>query len=480
MSRKVKPRQRFRSLSTSLPDVDGNKGFELPFNCLSSFDPTDEFDENGESKDMAEILEKVAKENESRSPSPPAYTGPLDRFRRLVKAIIVQNRWTSFQNKVADEDQMNRLHLQEDPDNADILTFNPGAFRCNTNAEQILSKEAKLLLCHAPWKRSEKDIKFIYKALDGLTLFKKFSPIIKRELAKSLNFECFEDGRIIIQQGHPGISLYFVVKGSVAVQVATTDKATGNVYKQIVNEIMAGGSFGEMALMSGMNRAATVICIGTSEFLRIDKGDFREVLMRSFQKEWERKTLFMKDCILFKEWTFKEIRGAGAASSIKEYQNNKVIVKDLSTHKGTVYVVMFGTCLVVSKINVIKESLPYGKEYIRMITPEQVKTAPITRYQRKESIFLVIRRLKQGDCFGIGEQLPQTSVISQHKVEVLAVPTIHILRHGRDQSLEKIQAIEIKKYPTLRNAFKNFQTHREWKMYKKDLKDSIIGRKKNK
>ena len=46
---------------------------------------------------------------------------------------------------------------------------------------------------------------------------------------------------------------------------------------QIVNEIMAGGSFGEMALMSGMNRAATVICIGTSEFLRIDKGDFREV-----------------------------------------------------------------------------------------------------------------------------------------------------------------------------------------------------------
>ena len=61
-SQNSRPRPRFRSLSTSLPDVDGNKGFELPFNCLSSFDPTDEIDENGESKDLAEILEKVAEE----------------------------------------------------------------------------------------------------------------------------------------------------------------------------------------------------------------------------------------------------------------------------------------------------------------------------------------------------------------------------------------------------------------------------------
>lgn len=40
---------------------------------------------------------------------------------------------------------------------------------------------------------------------------------------------------------------------------------------------MAGGSFGEMALMSGMVRAATVICVGNSEFLRIDKHDFQQV-----------------------------------------------------------------------------------------------------------------------------------------------------------------------------------------------------------
>jgi len=34
--------------------------------------------------------------------------------------------------------------------------------------------------------------------------------------------------------GHPGVSLYFIMKGSVAVEVATTDKKTGKVYKQVL------------------------------------------------------------------------------------------------------------------------------------------------------------------------------------------------------------------------------------------------------
>lgn len=50
-------RQRFRSLSTSLPDVDGNKGFDLPFNVLSNYDPLDECYE-GSTEDVTDIMEK--------------------------------------------------------------------------------------------------------------------------------------------------------------------------------------------------------------------------------------------------------------------------------------------------------------------------------------------------------------------------------------------------------------------------------------
>ena len=46
--------------------------------------------------------------------------------------------------------------------------------------------------------------------------------------------------------------------------------------------------------------------------------------MRAFQQEWERKSAFMKDSILFIGWTLKEVRAASATSTIKEYSKNNV------------------------------------------------------------------------------------------------------------------------------------------------------------
>ena len=53
----------------------------------------------------------------------------------------------------------------------------------------------------------------------------------------------------------------------------------------------------------------------------------------------------------------------------------QVIVKDLSTHKGTVYAVISGRCLVVSKIHVMKETPPYGQQRMRMISSARVSKA---------------------------------------------------------------------------------------------------------
>jgi CRP-like cAMP-binding protein len=46
---------------------------------------------------------------------------------------------------------------------------------------------------------------------------------------------------------------------------------------QIVGEIHAGDSFGELALIHETHRRASVICKEQSEFLRLDKDDFNQV-----------------------------------------------------------------------------------------------------------------------------------------------------------------------------------------------------------
>ena len=48
-------RQRFRPLSTSMPDMDGNQRFDLPYNCLSLFDPIDELGD----KEITELEESI-------------------------------------------------------------------------------------------------------------------------------------------------------------------------------------------------------------------------------------------------------------------------------------------------------------------------------------------------------------------------------------------------------------------------------------
>jgi len=54
---------------------------------------------------------------------------------------------------------------------------------------------------------------------------------------------------------------------------------------------------------------------------------------------------------------------------------------------------------------------------------------------------------------------------------------IHVLRHERDENIEGVTDVEMKKYPTLKDAFLNFQTHREWNWYKKDIRDEVIEKK---
>ena len=48
-------------------------------------------------------------------------------------------------------------------------------------------------------------------------------------------------------------------------------------YVKIIGEIVAGYSFGELALIHDSFRGASVICREKSQFLRLDKHDFDQV-----------------------------------------------------------------------------------------------------------------------------------------------------------------------------------------------------------
>ena len=86
---------------------------------------------------------------------------------------------------------------------------------------------------------------------------------------------------------------------------------------QIVGEIHAGDSFGELALIHETHRRASVICKEQSEFLRLDKDDFNQV-----QKCLQRRLLFFNFYSMYHAITLNPI----ILESVKETTATRVLL----------------------------------------------------------------------------------------------------------------------------------------------------------
>jgi small-conductance mechanosensitive channel/CRP-like cAMP-binding protein len=89
----------------------------------------------------------------------------------------------------------------------------------------------------------------------------------QRALAEATTERLFADGEAIVTEGDAGDSMYFVRRGRVVVAIGAE--------RRRVAVTDAGGYFGEMSLLTGDPRTATVIADGDCVLLELDADDFR-------------------------------------------------------------------------------------------------------------------------------------------------------------------------------------------------------------
>lgn len=112
-------------------------------------------------------------------------------------------------------------------------------------------------------------------ALRGVELFQRLSPEELSRLSAAVKFTPFVKDEIITRQHARAHWLYVLTKGEVSVRV----EGEGGRERH-VGEVTAPGFFGEMALMTGAEREATVVAKTDVECLRVDKDDFQDLLTR--------------------------------------------------------------------------------------------------------------------------------------------------------------------------------------------------------
>lgn len=98
----------------------------------------------------------------------------------------------------------------------------------------------------------------------------------KQILAKLLQPVHVDEGNILCREGDLGDYFYMIVKGEA--EVCKGEK--------IITTLKAGEIFGEMSLLTGEPRSATVIARTTMELYRLDQDNFAEILTKSPYLAW--------------------------------------------------------------------------------------------------------------------------------------------------------------------------------------------------
>jgi small-conductance mechanosensitive channel len=122
-------------------------------------------------------------------------------------------------------------------------------------------------------RKTREDMERRVDALEGVDLFRPLTEDDRQHLAQSLHYAPFVTGEVITRQGAEAHWLYLILKGDVSVHV-TADEGL----EKEVARLGAGDFFGEMSLMTGARRSATVKALTPVECYRLDKAAFQQVI----------------------------------------------------------------------------------------------------------------------------------------------------------------------------------------------------------
>lgn len=122
----------------------------------------------------------------------------------------------------------------------------------------------------AVWQR---ELNRRLKALSGIELFASLDESERQRMAERLVHAPFARGATITRQGAVAHWLYIVASGEVDV---LWESPSGE--RRPIRHLPAGSVFGEMGLMTGAPRAATVVAATDVECYRLDKAGFEDII----------------------------------------------------------------------------------------------------------------------------------------------------------------------------------------------------------
>ncbi|RWS29307.1 cAMP-dependent protein kinase regulatory subunit-like protein [Leptotrombidium deliense] len=141
-----------------------------------------------------------------------------------------------------------------------------GAVSAETYSEEDAATYVKKVV-----PKDYKTMAALSKAIERNVLFKHLDEAERSDIFDAMFPVVHRPGEVIIKQGDEGDNFYIIDEGEVEIYINNT----------LVSTIGDGGSFGELALIYGTPRAATIKAKNECKLWAIDRDTYRRILMGS-------------------------------------------------------------------------------------------------------------------------------------------------------------------------------------------------------
>lgn len=269
----------------------------------------------------------------------------FNRILGPLHEILKRNseRYAKYETELDDisyshADELSRLTVDGDDESDGEDQVAPSAFRRGRRkpvfVEPISMDEDWEPRCV---EKTPADRDVVSAMLQGNIMFEHLDPSQLNIVIGAMEEVNKQDGEDIIVQGDDGDYFYMLQTGSAEVWVTSGDDAPINVH-----EYKSKDSFGELALLHGEPRAATVRAKGQCRLWALDRDTFRRILMKTTFAKQRTYESFLSGVEILKDLNqFERFRIADALQSEK-FGDGEVIIKQGDQTNDRFYIIEKG------------------------------------------------------------------------------------------------------------------------------------------
>uniref|UniRef100_A0A5K4FDU7 Cyclic nucleotide-binding domain-containing protein n=1 Tax=Schistosoma mansoni TaxID=6183 RepID=A0A5K4FDU7_SCHMA len=421
---------------------------------------------------------------------------PIKLFKRIIIAGLLLRATLNLirpiqelkDAKLRNKSAQTFVELQKNIEvklNIDHLGFDKYAYKINR--EKYLTHDAVKILTLPSKYRTESMIHSATVSVIATTeAFSEFPIAMQKAIIGKAWYEKYEARRMIIRQGQPPLNFYFIISGSVVVSVSRKNKQTGEPYEETVAFLKAGQSFGELALIYGGKRSATIICKTPVELLVMSNNEFNQIFMQNTLNHEADHITFLRTIQFIPKQVVNHLNGVDSTILLFTFFRRNVTICIDSNQSNWIYIVKTGQCRILKDVELkpkhLKSTIKTHRpgtdlQYYFESSCHNAKSKLNSQNSAKkldnknDKIFIELKILEPSSVFGLEsiafEPFGGTTSVSlvSDGAECVAINKTFFIEHCPTNFLNWLRS-KVQPFPSVEELESKLNTYRQWKMYR--------------